>query len=90
MSDGIGHDPLWAPDGSALFYLTPEAAMVVSVETGETFQRGTPRPMFSMAPYYQGGNMSWDISPDGQRFPPEVIAASREPRRARRRWFTAS
>ena len=68
VSVGIAHDPLWAPDGSELFYLTPEAAMVVSVETGETFQRGTPRPMFSMAPYFQGQNMSWDISPDGQRF----------------------
>ena len=61
-------DPLWGPDGRELFYLTPDAAMVVPVETGETFQRGTPRQLFSLDPYFQGPNLSWDISPDGQRF----------------------
>ncbi len=42
--------------------------MVVSVETGNTFQRGSPQRLFSMDPYYDGLNLSWDISPDGQRF----------------------
>ncbi len=42
--------------------------MVVPVETGDTFQRGTPQRLFSMDPYYDGLGLSWDISPDGQRF----------------------
>ncbi len=68
ISDGVGSDPLWGPDGRELFYLTPEAVMVVPVETGDTFQRGTPQRLFSMDPYYDGLGLSWDISPDGQRF----------------------
>ena len=61
-------DPLWGHDGRELFYLTPDTAMAVPVETGDTFQRGTPRQLFSMAPYYQGANLNWDLSADGQRF----------------------
>ena len=61
-------DPLWGPDGRELFYLTPEAAMVVAVETGDGFQRSAPQQLFSMDPYYEGPNLSWDISPDGQQF----------------------
>ena len=61
-------DAVWGPDGRELFYLTPDAAMAVEVDTGDTFQRGTPRRLFSMGPYYQGNSVNWDISPDGQRF----------------------
>ena len=68
ISDGVGSDALWGPDGRELFYLTPEAVMVVPVEAGDTFQRGSPQRLFSMDPYYEGGNLNWDISPDGQRF----------------------
>ena len=42
--------------------------MVVPVEAGDTFQKGTPRSLFSMERYYQGPSISWDISLDGQRF----------------------
>ena len=66
--DWSSSDPLWGPDGRELFYLTPEAAMVVPVETGDTFQRGSPQRLFSMDPYNDRPNRSWDISPDGQRF----------------------
>ena len=68
LSDGPGEDPMWGPDGRELFYLAPDAAMVVPVETGATFQRGTPEPLFSMDSYVEGGNIDWDMSPDGQRF----------------------
>ena len=61
-------DPLWGPDGRELFYRTPDAVMVVSVDTGDTFQRGTPRQLFSATPYHEGQNLNWDISPDGRRF----------------------
>ena len=68
VSDGPGDDPLWGPDGREPFYLTPDAAMVVPVETGDAFQRGAPKQLFSMDPYFEGLNFSWDISPDSQRF----------------------
>ncbi len=68
ISDGVGSDALWGPEGRELFYLTPEAAMVVPVDTGDTFQRGSPQRLFSMDPYYDGLNLSWDISPDRQQF----------------------
>ena len=69
ISDAPGAtDPLWGHDGRELFYLTPDTAMTVPVEAEDTFQRGTPRRLFSMAPYYQGANFNWDLSADGQRF----------------------
>ena len=68
ISDGPGTDPIWGPDGTELFYLTPEAAMVVPVDTGERLRRGSPQRLFSMEPYYEFVGQSWDISPDGQRF----------------------
>ena len=30
-------------------------------------QRGTPQPMFSMTPYYNGNGTNWAISAEGQR-----------------------
>ena len=68
ISDKRGEDPLWGSDGRELFYLTTEAAMAVPVDTGDTFQRGTPQRMFSMDPYYEGRGFSWDIHPDDRRF----------------------
>ena len=48
--------------------MDPDAAMVVPVDTGDTFQSGPPELMFSMDPYHVGLNINWDISPDGERF----------------------
>ncbi len=42
--------------------------MVVAVETGDTFQRGSPQRLFSLDPYHLGVNSNWDVSPDGDRF----------------------
>ena len=42
--------------------------MVVPVETEDTFQHGSPQRLFAMDPYYEGPNLNWDISPDGQQF----------------------
>ena len=68
ISDGPGEDPLWGRDGRELFYQTSEDAMVVAVETGDTFQRGSPQRLFSLDPYHLGVNSNWDVSPDGDRF----------------------
>ncbi len=68
VSDGPGSDPLWGPDGRELFYFSPDGVMAVAVEAGDTFQRATPRRLFSLDRYFQGANINWDISRDGQRF----------------------
>jgi eukaryotic-like serine/threonine-protein kinase len=68
VSDGPGRDPLWRRDGRELFYFSPNGVMAVPVETGDTFKRGTPRRLFSLEPYFQGANINWDVSLDGERF----------------------
>ena len=87
ISDGLGEDPLWGPDSRELFYLTPEAAMVVQVETGDTFQRGTPERMFSVEPYLDEIGTNCCVArrtalPDGQAGSGHP---SRRPRRSHHR-----
>ena len=66
-----GAEPVWAPDGSELFYRSGDKMMVVSVQTEPTLSSGRPRVLFegtyfssSISPGFQ----YYDISPDGQRF----------------------
>jgi serine/threonine-protein kinase len=66
ISSGGGETPLWSPDGRELFYLKDGRMTAVSVQTtGAGFapgkERALPQPEFSAL-------LSWDISPDGQRF----------------------
>ena len=72
ISTNGGVSPLWAPDGHELYYFSGnDDVMAVRVETGETFRAGTPRKLFSRAPYFGGGSTPgtpWDIYPDGTRF----------------------
>jgi serine/threonine-protein kinase len=62
VSTSGGSNPLWSPDGRTLFYVGPDGAMAVPVETDPSFILGTPKNLFS-GPY-----LDWDISPDGKRF----------------------
>jgi hypothetical protein len=62
VSTSGGRNPLWSPDGRTLFYIGPDGAMAVPVETDPTFILGTPKMLFS-GPY-----RDWDISSDGKRF----------------------
>ena len=62
---GPGTIPVWGPEGRDLFYLSSEALMVVDVETGETFERGTPRQLFPYT-YYFSGSRNWVLGPDGR------------------------
>ena len=65
VSNGVGINPVWAPDGRELFYmglpgrnlaapgqsdLTP-SLMVAQIETGPTFSARTPEPLFSLSAY---------------------------------------
>ena len=39
--------------------------MVVDVETGDTFERGTPRQLFPDT-YFDAGGRNWILAPDGR------------------------
>jgi len=66
-----GGAPVWAPDGSELFYRSGNRMMVVAVEPGPTFKSGRPEVLFegsyAINPLVPGFQY-YDISPDGQRF----------------------
>ena len=76
VSTGGGRVPLWAPDGTELYYRSPsdnEAVMAVPIDLQPTFTPGTPTLLF--AGNYRGGptggspnTRHYDISPHGDRF----------------------
>jgi eukaryotic-like serine/threonine-protein kinase len=65
-----GGQPMWGSDGRELFFKSGNRMMVVPVETGETFNAGTPRVLFAMPqPERDLGDPSrYSVMPDGQRF----------------------
>ena len=72
VSRGGGVQPRWRRNGKELFYVSPDwKMMAVEVNTQPVFQAGTPRPLFQTDMVDTGirtGPMSWDLSPDGNRF----------------------
>lgn len=72
VSRGGGVQPRWRRNGKELFYISPDWKMMsVNVSTTPVFQSGTPQPLFDTEEVDTGirtGPMSWDISPDGNRF----------------------
>ena len=64
-TDG-GARPVWSRDGHELFYRQGTAIMAVSVRTGQEFHADKPRLLFD-GPYVgQGGDISFDVAPDGR------------------------
>ena len=69
VSEGGGAGPVWAPDGSALYYRGAKSLMVASTPLGPGFVPGRPRALFSTERFRFSGNASaFDIHPDGKRF----------------------
>jgi Tol biopolymer transport system component len=64
-----GREPLWAADGTELFYRKDEQVLVVPIQSGPELTLGTPRVLFKgrYASVPWAGN-NYDVSPDGQRF----------------------
>jgi serine/threonine-protein kinase len=62
-----GEEPIWSRGGKELFYRNGNAWMAVDVRLGHQFQAGTPRVLFR-GPYLNVGGLSYDVTPDGQRF----------------------
>ena len=70
VSEGnLAFDPIWAPDGSALYYRTPDNLMKVDVATEGTFSHGQPTVLCTGS-YDTGGRLDpgYDMHPDGDRF----------------------
>ncbi|MCH7825792.1 MAG: PD40 domain-containing protein, partial [Acidobacteria bacterium] len=69
VSDGVGSEPLWAPDSSRLFYRHENDIMVVDVVSEEPFDISAPRLFLeSVFGTDLGQNAgSYDISLDGER-----------------------
>jgi serine/threonine-protein kinase len=71
VSTGGGTRPLWARDGSELFYVSSERQILgVSVTTTESdIAFGKPEVVVER-PYFAGGGLgrAYDIAPDGERF----------------------
>ncbi|MCH9008798.1 PD40 domain-containing protein [candidate division KSB1 bacterium] len=66
ISRSGGGQPQWGPQGQEIFFLGPDTMMAVNVESDSSFSAGIPRALFSTAE--SAGNLSYSVSPDGQRF----------------------
>ena len=70
VSSSGGRQPRWGPDGKELFYLGAEnTLMVAQLEPGErSLKVGKVEPLFQASFTQSPEGLSYDISPDGQRF----------------------
>ena len=89
VSQAIGLQPVWSPDGGELFFLevTPDRMgfMTAVRYTGEpTFMPSRPVRLFGIPRGIDVGGVfrQWDVAPDGQRF--LMLREAGEPREADR------
>ena len=72
VSTAGGTEPVWAPNGNEIYYLSTDSKlMAVSVKvTGATnLEMGKPVALFDASKYFFGGaGRNYDIAPDGKRF----------------------
>ena len=67
-TDG-GQHPAWARDGRALFYRSPDGALMhVPVESTPMFSAGTPAGLLGPGYFLGGPGRSYDVAPSGERF----------------------
>jgi eukaryotic-like serine/threonine-protein kinase len=64
-----GSEPRWAPNSLELFFKSGDYLMSVAIAPGASVAVGTPRRLFSVAPYRSARNrQQYDVGPDGQHF----------------------
>jgi serine/threonine-protein kinase len=63
-----GTDPMWAPDGRALYYRRGAALMASRIPTGDSRDMSPPWKLFEVAVFRGEPTLDYDIHPDGQRF----------------------
>ena len=61
-----GSQPVWAPDGSELFYLEGTQLMAVPVQTETGFPYGSPERLFDAPYYFESPGRNYDVAPDGR------------------------
>jgi hypothetical protein len=61
-----GFDPVWSPDGHALFYRAGRAIMEVSVKGDDPAEWGRPVQLFEGDYLFSPGPRSFDVAPDGR------------------------
>jgi len=71
ISNGGGIEPAWNPNGRELFYRVADKMMAVPVTSQPTFSAGKPVALFTgdyLASPFPATGVTYDVSPDGQRF----------------------
>lgn len=70
VSNAGGVNPTWNRDGKELFYISTDSQLMsVAVKTGNTFEAGTPAPLFHVAAHAKQYEVAqYDVAPDGHRF----------------------
>jgi Tol biopolymer transport system component len=69
VSAGGGAQPLWRRDGKELYYIAADRKlMAVEVKLGQTFEMGTPTPLFQTQVIRYRSSNRYAVSNDGQRF----------------------
>ena len=62
-----GQFPVWASDGSELFFVQGDQLMAALVQTDASFTNETPKVVFEAGSYYFGRpGRSFDVAPDGR------------------------
>jgi Tol biopolymer transport system component len=61
-------EPVWAPDGKAIYYRDGTSVVAVSVETEGGFKLGQAQPLFEDVYVTEGNCGTYAIHPDGKRF----------------------
>jgi Tol biopolymer transport system component len=70
ISPGGGSQPRWRRDGRELFYVAADGTLTAAhVRTTGSFEAQAPSPLFTTRLQRGALRQSYDVSPDGQRFP---------------------
>jgi serine/threonine-protein kinase len=68
VSTEYGHEPVWAPDGKAIYYRDGTSVIAVPVETEGGFSLGRAQTLFEDVYVTDNFCRTYDIHPDGKRF----------------------
>jgi len=68
VSPAGGTDPVWARDGTQLFYRHDDQLLAVTVSTTPQFATGPPRRLFNLIFDASDDAPNYDVSPDGAWF----------------------
>ena len=71
VSDGGRSEPVWASDGSAIYYRNGSNVMRASIAAGAVVSVDTPEEIFPDSWVLDPGNSprtNWDVHPDGESF----------------------